>query len=222
MQKILQKIFGAAKELFFPRKCFFCSKYGDLICADCTALLDVSPVHRPDRGKKYLADIYSACSYENRRAQKIVHALKYDPFIRELAQPMAQIIAGHFALCGENPKDCFLAAVPLAKKRFRERGFNQARALAEELAKIWQIPIAGRCLEKPRGTRRQAELSQSERRNNLRNAFVCPDTASVKNKNIVLIDDVVTTGVTMEECAKVLRRAGAAKVTGVCFARTER
>jgi len=222
MQKILQKISGAAKELLFPRKCFFCSKYGDLICADCTALLDVSPVHRPDRGKKYLADIYSACSYENRRAQKIVHALKYDPFIRELAQPMAQIIAGHFALCGENPKDCFLAAVPLAKKRFRERGFNQARALAEELAKIWQIPIAGRCLEKPRGTRRQAELSQSERRNNLRSAFVCPDTASVKNKNIVLIDDVVTTGVTMEECAKVLRRAGAAKVTGVCFARTER
>jgi len=75
---------------------------------------------------------------------------------------------------------------------------------------------------KTRETRRQAELSQSERRNNLRGAFVCPDAASIKNKNVVLVDDVVTTGATMEECAKVLRRAGAAKVTGVCFARTER
>jgi len=135
---------------------------------------------------------------------------------------MAQIIAGHFALCGHDPKDCFLAAVPLAQKRLRERGFNQAQALAEELAKIWQIPMATQCLEKTRETRRQAELSQSERRNNLRGAFVCPDAASIKNKNVVLVDDVVTTGATMEECAKVLRRAGAAKVTGVCFARTER
>jgi len=218
----MQKLFAAAKELFFPRKCFFCSKYGDLICADCAALLDVSPVHRPDRGKKYLADIYSACSYENRRAQKIIHALKYDPFVRELARPMAQIIAGHFALCGQDPKDCFLAAVPLARKRLRERGFNQAQALAEELAKIWRIPIAGRCLEKTRETRRQAELSQSERRNNLRGAFVCPDAASIKNKNIVLVDDVVTTGATMEECAKILRGGGATEVTGICFARTER
>ena len=217
----MQKLFAAAKELFFPRKCFFCSKYGDLICADCAALLDVSPVHRPDRGKKYLADIYSACSYENRRAQKIIHALKYDPFVRELARPMAQVIAGHFALCGQNPGG-LVAAVPLAEKRFRERGFNQAQALAEELAKIWQIPIAARCLQKTRETRRQAELSQSERRNNLRGAFVCLGAALVKNKTVALVDDVVTTGATMEECAKVLRRAGAAKVTGVCFARTER
>ncbi len=217
----MQKLFAAAKELFFPRKCFFCSRYGDLICADCATLLDISPVHRPDRGKKYLADIYSACNYENRRAQKIIHALKYDPFVRELARPMAQVIAGHFALCGQNPGG-LVAAVPLAEKRFRERGFNQAQALAEELAKIWQIPIAARCLQKTRETRRQAELSQSERRNNLRGAFVCPNAASIKNKNIFLVDDVVTTGATMEECAKILWRGGAAKVTGVCFARTER
>ncbi len=166
----MQKLFAAAKELFFPRKCFFCSRYGDLICADCATLLDISPVHRPDRGKKYLADIYSACNYENRRAQKIIHALKYDPFVRELARPMAQVIAGHFALCGQNPGG-LVAAVPLAEKRFRERGFNQRRRWPKNWQKYANVPR--RVSSKNQVNPPPGRTAAIRRRNNLRGAFVC-------------------------------------------------
>jgi len=217
------KTFGrAAKELFFPKRCFFCQKYGASLCSDCRELMDVSPVHRYDCSKKYLDDIYSACVYENKFAQKLIHGLKYKPFAKELAIPAAEIIAGHFSLCGKNTNGCILTAVPLFKKNLRRRGFNQAQEIAKNMAKIWQIPMVDNCLIKIRETENQAKLTQSQRMGNLRGAFAVADKNIFRQKNIFLIDDVVTTGATMEECAKVLRRSGAAEVIGICFARTEK
>ena len=221
MSRNMQKIISAAKELFFPKKCLFCAAYGDFLCGDCQSLLDISPTHRPDKTKKYLSDIYSPCPYENKRVKKIIHNCKYEPFSRELARPMAEIIAGHFSLCGKNTAGFILVPVPLAPKRLRQRGFNQALILAQELARIWKIPLAADCLIKIRETKRQAELSQEERLENLREAFLAADKEIFKNKRVLLLDDVATTGATMEECAKTLRRANAIEVVGVCFARTE-
>lgn len=215
----MQKIFSIAKELLFPKRCFFCSAYGAFLCADCQSLMDIAPVHRRDKTKKYLSDIYSPCSYENPRVKKIIHAFKYEPFCRELALPLAEIISGHFSLCGQNPKGFNLVFVPLANKRMRGRGFNQARDLAEKLSAIWQIPLVN-SLIKIKETACQAELSQCQRIKNLRDAFVCENKKAVAGKKIFLIDDVVTTGATMEECAKVLRFAGAKEVVGICIART--
>jgi len=217
----MRKIINGAKELFFPKKCFFCKKYGTLLCDDCRSLLDISPVHRFDRTKKYLSDIYAPCSYENKRVKKIIHAFKYEPFVRELAAPLAKIIAGHFALCGRGFTGFALVPVPLAAKRWRKRGFNQAQALASELSKIWQAPIAANCLIKTRETQNQAELSQAQRAFNLRNAFAAQNKELLRDKKIFLIDDVATTGATMEECARVLLKNGAQEVIGAAIARTE-
>ncbi len=217
----MRKIINGAKELFFPKKCFFCKKYGTLLCDDCRSLLDISPAHRFDRTKKYLSDIYAPCSYENKRVKKIIHAFKYKPFVRELAAPLAKIIAGHFALCGRGFAGFTLVPVPLAAKRQRKRGFNQAQALTSELSKIWQIPIAANCLIKTRETQNQAELSQTQRALNLRNAFAAQNKELLRDKKIFLIDDVATTGATMEECARVLLKNGIQEVIGAAIARTE-
>ena len=205
-----KKIIVAAEELFFPQQCFFCKKYGDMLCADCQTLLDISPVHRPDRSQKYLGDIFAPCSYENNYAKKIIHGLKYEPFHKKLALPLARLIAAHFKLSEQNFDigKFIIVPVPLAPKRLRGRGFNQAQAIADELAKIWQTEI-------------QAELPQTQRRENIKGAFACPNPALVKNKSIFLLDDVVTTGATMNECARVLSKNHPAEIIGIAVARTE-
>jgi ComF family protein len=219
----MQKIICRTKELFFPRRCFFCKKYGDLLCGNCQTLLDVTPVHRPDRNHKYLADIYSAGSYENKYIQKLIHALKYKPFHKGLSQPLAKLIANHFALAEINFDfgEYTIIPVPLASKRLRWRGFNQAEIIARELGKIWQISIATNCLARIAQTKNQAELGQVQRRENVKGAFACNDNGFIKNKSILLVDDVVTTGATMNECARILSKNNARKIIGICIARTE-
>ncbi len=214
---------AAAEELFFPKQCFFCKQYGNMLCADCQTLLDVSPGHRPDRSQKYLGDIFTPCSYENNYAKKLIHGLKYEPFHKKLALPLAGLIADHFELSEQNFDigKFIIIPVPLAPKRLRGRGFNQAEAIADDLAKIWQIPVETNCLERIRETAAQAELSQSRRRENIKDAFACPNPDLVKNKSVFLLDDVVTTGATMNECARVLSKNNVAKVIGIAVARTE-
>ena len=214
-------IASGAKELFFPKRCFFCKKYGALLCGDCQALFEVSAIHYPNREIKYLSDIYSACSYENKYAQKLIRQLKYEPFCKEFAAPLADLIADHFKLAEIklDSQDSVIAPIPLANKRLRWRGFNQAEAIASELGKLWQIPVAKNCLLRIRETATQTDLDKSRRRENIKNAFICPDSAPIKNKIILLVDDVITTGATMEECARVLSRRNAKQVIGITLAR---
>ena len=214
---------AGTKELFFPKRCFFCKKYGALICNDCKSLLDICPVHRPDRDKKFLTDIYSACSFENKFVKKLIHSFKYEPLCRDLGVPLSELIVNHFSLAEQHPNkiDSVIIAVPLAKKRLRWRGFNQAEIIAKRLGGGWQIPIAIDCLARTKDTDPQAELSQFQRRENTKGAFACVNNAPFKNKFVYLIDDVVTTGATMEECARVLLASGARQVTGISIARTE-
>jgi len=218
-----KNIYLSAKELLFPKRCLFCQKRGVLLCVDCQELLDVARQHRHDRHHKYLADVYAACSYENKFAQKIIHRLKYKPFSRELSLSLARLITNHCEFIQQvfDPGEFVLAYVPLAKRRLRWRGFNQAELIAKDLGKIWQISVAADCLKRIRETQNQAELSQPQRRENVKGAFVCTDNSPFKNKSVLLVDDVATTCATMEECARVLLKNGARQVIGVAAARTE-
>jgi ComF family protein len=116
-----------------------------------------------------------------------------------------------------SPPD-YLVPVPLHPTRFRERGFNQADALAETLSKRTQLPIL-RCLERRRYTTTQTRYDRQERMQNLRNAFSLRKSSDVRKKHLVLLDDVLTTGSTLHECALVLRAAGAESVRAVTVAR---
>jgi ComF family protein len=109
--------------------------------------------------------------------------------------------------------------VPLHRRRRRERGFNQAGVLAEELSRLTGMPVLSDALSKTINIRPQTSLRSEARRANIRGAYRVARPEAVRGKTIVLVDDVCTTGSTLGECARVLRKAGAADVRGVTIAR---
>ena len=115
------------------------------------------------------------------------------------------------------PPDC-IVPVPLHPTRVRERGFNQAEALAEIVSKWVKIPIV-HCIERRRYTQTQTRFDRTERMRNLRNTFALRKNRDVRGKHSLLVDDILTTGSTLHECALVLRGAGAASVRAITVAR---
>jgi ComF family protein len=112
-----------------------------------------------------------------------------------------------------------IVPVPLHVKRLRSRGFNQAVLLGELLAREWRLPLARRAMRRIRWTEPQINLSADERLHNVKGAFTVSDYAAVARKHVLLLDDILTTGSTAEECARVLKRAGAVEVTVITIAR---
>jgi ComF family protein len=117
-----------------------------------------------------------------------------------------------------------LAPVPLGRQRLVERGFNQALEIGRTLARELALPLQARLLERCRDTAPQTLLAPGARRANLRLAFrMAPASLGrVRGQHIGIVDDVITTGVTLDEIAATLKRAGAARVTCLAFARTPR
>lgn len=113
--------------------------------------------------------------------------------------------------------DC-LIALPLHPQRLKERGFNQAQEIALTLAKTLQIPLAAHMLSRSRNTEHQARLSEKARHRNMRGAFMANPAASAKH--IVLVDDVMTTGASLDAAARALKKAGARRVDAWVLART--
>jgi ComF family protein len=112
-----------------------------------------------------------------------------------------------------------LVAVPLHPKRLRERGYNQSQLLARELAKLSRLPLVDDCLIRERHSPPQARTANvDERRRNVADAFACRDTR-LKGKAVLLIDDVSTSGATLDGCARALKKGGATSVWGLVLAR---
>jgi len=109
--------------------------------------------------------------------------------------------------------------VPLHKKRYAERGFNQATLLARELKKVIQVPVKTKRLARAKNTPHQARLNREGRLKNVENAFRILSPEKIQGKQILLVDDVYTTGATMQTCAEVLLEAGAKDVYGWTLAR---
>jgi len=132
------------------------------------------------------------------------------------------LIIAHFNLLEkplESWKDFILVPVPLTNKKKRKRGFNQAEGLGEELRKSLGIPLLKNCLLKIKETPPQIELQKEERLKAQKGVFLVKNKGEIKERKLLLVDDVYTTGATMEECAKVLKIAGAKEVWGVAIAR---
>lgn len=203
---------------FLPLDCFFCSAPGSLLCQDCRALLDISSVHQ-QFSSKILADLYVAGSYQNRFTKKMVRVFKYEPFVKELKRPLASLIFDHLALLETKPdfSNFVLVPVPLSDKRMRWRGFNQAGLLADELSRLMNLPVTD-CLVKIRNGSPQADLPAKERKTSVKGTIACRKTEQILSKKILLIDDVFTTGATMEECGRILLKNGAKTVVGIAVA----
>ncbi len=105
----------------------------------------------------------------------------------------------------------YLCYIPMTKKALRKRGYNQSKILADNLSERINVPVIN-AISKVKDTTRQATLNRAERLKNLEGAFIVTDKKSIKDKVLVIIDDVTTTGATAENVAKILKRAGASKV----------
>ena len=112
-----------------------------------------------------------------------------------------------------------LIPVPLHVKRLRERGFNQSLLLADKLGKKHKLPVSFSLLKRHKFTLTQTGLNKTEREENIKGAFVVTDKKKVSDENIILVDDVYTTGATINECAKTLLKTGAQKVAVLTLAR---
>lgn len=224
-------------DLFFPKFCFYCKKESDYLCEDCVALLEIleynfclceKPQRLPDAGKckrcqwKKLNGLYFALPYQNLFAKKLIHQFKYNPQVKELAKTLASIIITHFNLLEKSLKfgiDFILAPVPLTNRKKKERGFNQSQELCKELNQFLEISLIADCLLKTKDTPPQIELQKKERLKSQREVFLVKNNENIKEKKILLVDDVYTTGATMEECARILKEAGAKEVWGLAIAR---
>jgi ComF family protein len=231
-----------ALDSLFPIFCLSCQKEGAWLCESClarTELLDfqVCPACEKivtDKGllcpeckekrSLHLDGLIAAVSYEEPAVRKLVHNFKYR-FISDISQPLAKLIARALTR-NDLPLPDLFVPVPLHPRRLRWRGFNQSLLLAshvsEQLAPLMKIEILD-ILQRKRYNRPQMQIKNyQERLKNMQDIFallpgVSPD--SIKNKNILLIDDIATTGATLEQCAKVLRSAGAKKIFAAVVAR---
>lgn len=122
----------------------------------------------------------------------------------------------------EGGENLMIMPVPLHPKRLRERGFNQSLLLARHVSRALHIDLDFLSLRRVRYTPPQASLAKKERQQNVRGAFELATQGAVQGKTILLVDDVVTTGNTLNECARILRKGGAEKVFGLSLARTGR
>lgn len=209
----------ALLDLLFPPKCPFCGtllERGELFCTHCQESLPWLEGSEAEQKPEFLALCVSALRYQE-QVRSSIHRYKfgavssYAPCYGLLvSQCVRDHLAGRYDL---------ISWPPLSDKRRRERGYDQARLLAEHTAKCLGAKAVS-TLRKVRDTPAQSSLQGAEaRRANILGAYTCPVPELVRGKRILLIDDVVTTGATLSECARVLRTAGAAEVVCATLAR---
>jgi ComF family protein len=158
-----------------------------------------------------------------------IHVLKYERLLgaaHRLGGMLAQAIA---QLAADTPAEILVIPVPLHRSKYSQRGFNQARTLASHALKVlrtthpgWRLRLASRTVVRQRPTESQAGLTTRQRRLNVRGAFVVSTPGSVTAKNVLVIDDIFTTGATARSVAQILLRAGAANVWVATLARARR
>ena len=210
---------AALLDLLFPPKCPFCEKLlkegRSLLCPDCQRKLPWAQ-GEPAQRKLEFVDLCTAPLWYRDEVRQSHHRYKFSgvrAYVRPYATLMAQCVTdrlqGQFDV---------ITWVPLSAKRLRRRGYDQSRLLAERLARQLDMPFRP-ALKKVRNTKAQSGLKgESERRANVLGAYALLPGVQMQGERALLVDDVVTTGTTLSECARVLRGAGAERVVCVTLA----
>jgi len=235
MRSRLHTLGWKALDLIFPPRCAGCDQWGERYCASCqeqTKLIS-SPICQicgePISGREnttcprcresqiYYSAIRSWAYFEG-PLQKAIHKLKYRKDLGLsviLAQPMIQL------LTEQKWQIDLITAIPLDENRQKERGFNQALYLARPIAWGNEVMIKPSAIRRIKITRSQVGLSLEERKMNVADVFSAKQEL-VSGKSILIVDDVVTTGSTINSCAAALTKAGALRIYGLTLARSMR
>jgi ComF family protein len=228
-------------DLVYPRSCAGCGgaikDEAGHICWDCLAEMKVigepfcticgDPIHGKVEHKYACAwcldhrphfDLARSVVRYRGVAQVVVQALKYAKMTC-LTQDLVSLLSAGMRSYYLTERIDAVTFVPLHARRERERSYNQAKLLAKGLAEAFELPLLPKSLRRIKPTPTQTDLSASERRKNVNGAFTSEDGRWLKGRNLLLVDDVMTTGATVDECAKVLKKAGAARVCVITVAR---
>lgn len=212
-------MFSVLLDLLFPPKCPFCTKLLEegqtLLCPDCQRDLPWVQGIQAERKTEFVNLCVSPLWYRD-KVRDSHHRYKFSG-VRAYAEPyavlMAQCVTDHL-----QGRFDVITWVPLSRRRLRKRGYDQSQLLARRMADRLDVPCE-RLLKKVRDTKAQSGLrGESERRANTLGAYEVYPGVQTAGKRVLLVDDVVTTGATLSECARVLRTAGAAGVVCVTLA----
>ena len=231
---------GGLADLLLPRACVVCdhslaAHERGVVCGRCWTRLDSLPFPQCSRCghphirhtcrwcdllPPFVRAVRSVCWAPSGSGGAIVHALKYDGW-RAAADGMADRMARLAWPLDVVEERRALVPVPLSKARLRERGFNQSELIARALATRWRIPVWTDLLSRERNTETQTRLTPSDRLRNVAGAFDVSSSVSsrLRGAHLVLVDDVVTTGATLNACAEMLVQAGARILSYVTFGR---
>lgn len=225
MLTYLKQAAGDLLHLFYPHACAGCGEHlsdnKQSVCLDC--LMDLSPtgfehiqanpVEKIFYGRLRVQTAFAAYYFtKNSPLQQVIHAFKYQGH-REVCLQMGMLI-GH--MIKDNPRthpvDC-LVPMPIHTSREKKRGYNQATLLCEGLAQVTGIPVHDQNVLRIKSTETQTHKGKGERWINVQSGFVVTNPSAIKHKNILLVDDVITTGATLEACGEVLLKANPASLS---------
>ncbi len=225
----LSKTIKILFDFIFPRICLSCNSIlnieENVICNSCKHSIKIIPQEflKLEYLKKFkhdlLIDDFQSCfMFEKEKViQKVLHSYKYENKIY-VGKFLGDLIYYNLDKFIKAWDADLIIPVPLHSLKKAERGYNQSYYIAKQVAKKLQITIEKKLLKRKVYTQSQTKMNLIERKENVKNAFILKDGKKVSGKKIILIDDVITTGATIRECAKVLKENRAAKVFALSVA----
>lgn len=224
-------------DFLYPKFCLSCGKEKSYLCPDCFPKIKIFPApfcpycnKRSPEGKickncqKSLSGFVAAAPYSNELLRKLIDAFKYN-FVKELSASLAFLILKFLKENPEieffkNPLNFLILPIPLHPRRLRWRGFNQAVEIGKILSPLLKIPMEENLLLRKRYTKPQVRIKRKEEKEeNVKGIFSVKNSEEIKNKKIILLDDVATSLATMEEAGKVLKENGIKEIWGLAIAK---
>lgn len=207
-------------DIIFPRYCVSCNTFGLDLCEKCLSLC-------PEAERESQSWIFPLFDYRHPPIKKAIWFIKYKNK-KKLANIFSEILHGAIMeelselMIMKNFREPLLIPIPLSKKRYRERGFNQSELLCKKIIDIDQnkyLKLEKNILIKKIDTKHQVSIKDRKKRlKNLSGSFAIKKNQVLKGRNVILIDDVTTTGATLSEARKTLKKAGAKKVIAFTIA----
>lgn len=228
-------------DFLFPKRCVQCKKLGSYLCPNCFSTITFTDMmvctvcqcqamggltHPVCRTRYSIDGVFPSLVYKG-VVKKLVYVFKYPPYLTDLNSQLVDLFyegiiqkETFFPILKE---PAIFTSIPLHQSKFRKRGYNQSTILAEGLAKRFGLPFF-ELLKREKNTKTQVGLSKENRKANIDHAFALRYDVSDLTKtyrHIFLVDDVVTSGATLREAAKVLKKAGFDNVWGLTLAHGE-